>query len=94
MRGRCAGSSLANFVAEAEGLRDWEHGEDGEEGGAFLERLGDDAAATAGDDAVDAAKDFGLDRGQWVFLRLGNRKGGGRTYWKPGSRSCTWPEEV
>ena len=63
MRRSGARGSFTDLVAEAEGLGDREQGEDGEEGGAFFEGLGDDAAPTAGDDRVDAAEDLSWGRG-------------------------------
>ena len=59
LRGRRAGSAFADLVAEAEGLGDGEHGEDGEEGRAFFEGFGDYAASAPGYYAVDPAEDFG-----------------------------------
>ena len=69
LRGRGAGGAFADLVAEAEGLGDGEEREDGEEGGAFFEGLGEDASTAAGDDAVDAAEDFGWE-GVSVFFAL------------------------
>lgn len=51
--------TLADLVAEAEGFGDGEGGLDGEVGGPFEEGFGQDGAAAAGEDAVDAAEDGG-----------------------------------
>lgn len=57
---RCeAGSALPDLVGEAERLRDGEEGEDGIEGRPFFEGFGEDAAAAAVEDVVDAAENFG-----------------------------------
>lgn len=58
-----AAGALAHLVGEAEGLGGGDEGEDGEEGGALLHGLGEDAAAAAGEDVVDAAQDFGCGLG-------------------------------
>lgn len=54
-----ARSTFPDLVGEAKGLRHGQEREDGVEGGSFFEGFGEDAAAAAVEDVVDAAEYFG-----------------------------------
>lgn len=61
--GRAPGGARQHLVAEAEGLGHGQEREDAEEGRAFVQGFGDDAASSSRDDAVHASENFGWKKG-------------------------------
>jgi hypothetical protein len=88
--GCSSGCAFAYLVREAEGFRDGEERLDCKEGGSFFEGFGEDTSAAAGEDVVDATKDFGCVRKR-LEISFG-RKGNRGTYCLLGFRRSTLRE--